>query len=334
MNTATEAFASLQHVNDYWLGRLRERIGSAGEEHNWGDVGDQNEVHRKLMELAEFVLAAEDTAGSLRVGDWFRHPHYGWYALVHDLDFVSPGVMSDEHDGGVRIEWEHPVHPKMGDDSYWLDPATPLSIIRGDGSVATKYEVEERPVTDQLWITHTFKVPVENMGGQNHGPEQWVADALSVAGLWDDEVAEDDGMDGEKLHFTEVGAHWHVTLVATERALRFLCVLFDLHAEQSPSDSTDPAEATRMERTIREAQILAGPPSPERARLLYEKNGWLTVGKMREAIANKPDDMLITIYDGAWYKHAEIVSDVRMPGGDTDPTMILGMTTEFDTRDI
>lgn len=310
---------------------LRDRHGPI----DWGNVGDLTHIRKGLAELAAFanqhgVPAGQPEQGlakTLEPGDQFMHLHYEFFVDVLDVDYVSPGVMSDGHRGGVRVEWERKGDPAYADDAYWLDEDTPLTIIR---------KQQEKTVEQPLWITHTFTVPVENMGGQNHGHELWIADILGAAGLWE-EVAEDDAEEnGGKFEVTEHPhkSHWWVTVTATERALRFLCVLFDLHAEQSPDDPTNPDEANKLERAIAEAKILAGPASPERARIVYEKNGWLTVGKLREAIADKPDDKLVTIYNGSSYQHAEIISDCKMPGEDEEPTVILGMSTEFDSRDI
>jgi len=66
----------------------------------------------------------------------------------------------------------------------------------------------------------------------------------------------------------------------------------------------------------------------------------LTVGALRAAIASVSDDTLVTIGQpepGGWYWHCQIID---VPDGNADwsdahqPTVILGVTGDFDARDL
>lgn len=81
---------------------------------------------------------------------------------------------------------------------------------------------------------------------QHRNMQVWLRDLLDYSFA---------GQTGEVTAFHDPGDHcWRITIDGTDRVLRFVCGLLNQHAEQSPGDTTPPAEAERLEAT------LAGPP--------------------------------------------------------------------------
>jgi hypothetical protein len=74
---------------------------------------------------------------------------------------------------------------------------------------------------------------------------QWLADVLEFSPF--DAAIED--VDGST-----------VTVTGTEEVLRFVCVLLNQHAAQSPDDPTPEKEAERLEETLRRAKAAVGVP--------------------------------------------------------------------------
>lgn len=246
------------------------------------------------------------------------------------------GVGANVYSGCLMLNGLDIAHVHMHAPQDGPVTVTAQIVQPGDEEQSRKYQeveigltpwddMEDKQPQPPLTITHTFAVPRQNLGGSNHGAHQWLADVLDSAGLVEQDFA--------VCTSGPIDDTYRVTVTAPERTLRFLCVLFDLHAHQSPSDETDPAEAAKLEHAIQLAKVEAMPPSPERARRLYELRGWLTVGQLRDALANEPADKLVTIYNGDWYEHATIVNHPAS-SGEQEPTVILAMTGTFDTRDI
>lgn len=255
-----------------------------------------------------------------------------------------------EHIGALLLNDLDVAHVTLskGPDDTW--EVFVNAVQPGEGDLAKNYDmakIDTSPWDDlpdrreQLLIRHTFRVPIENMGGQHHGPIDWMHDLVGNSGI-------DPGLTGWFVGLTLVGVvdgrpqpaqYYEVSVQGTEQLLLFLCVAFDQHAEQSPSDPTPPAEAERLERAIAFAKAVAMPDGPDKVKKLAELNGWLTVGMLRKLTAGDPDDKLVTFYDGDDYRHVEVISNER-DDDDTDPTLIvgatliLGSTGTFDTRDV
>jgi hypothetical protein len=107
-----------------------------------------------------------------------------------------------------------------------------------------------------MW-THEFHVPLESIPRFVYRPTQeWLRDVLDSAGFAGQytEATVFEGSVGDGHHRA-----WIVTVAGTEAVLRFCCVLFNQHAEQSPDDTTPVGEAARLEETLAKPPI---PPCP------------------------------------------------------------------------
>lgn len=144
-------------------------------------------------------------------------------------------------------------------------------------------------------FTFTFLVPgashadaVASRGFFGHRtPASWLEDLSRFAGI-DLAVAEDDF------------AVERVTVTGDENALRFACVAFNLHAEQTPWDSTPAEQGAALER------VLAGEPVADDASI---------VAALRAA--------------GLKADHAFTPSRVEVQHG----TCVIYATTEFNRED-
>lgn len=107
-----------------------------------------------------------------------------------------------------------------------------------------------------MWA-HTFNVAqAAPQMFQHRNPQDWLRDVADVAGF--------SGQYVELTAWPHDSRDPHYALevhcTGTQAVLRFLCVLFNQHAEQSPGDATPVGEADRLEATLAQP---GGIPCPD-----------------------------------------------------------------------
>lgn len=91
-------------------------------------------------------------------------------------------------------------------------------------------------------FTFTFTVADQPLFA-HRGPGEWLYDLLRIAG-------HDVSRVGLENEVSEDLSTWLVTVTGTEDVLRFAAVALNLHAEQTPWDSTPVEQGAALERVI------------------------------------------------------------------------------------